>query len=34
VQATVDIVPLRFTLFAMSWIALGTMIVREMISVF
>jgi hypothetical protein len=34
VQATVDIVPIRFGLFALSWMALGVMIVREVIAVF
>ncbi len=34
VQATVDIVLLRFTLFALSWIALATMIVREALAIF
>ena len=29
VQATVDIVMVRFTLFVLAWIALGTMTVRE-----
>lgn len=29
VQATVNKVALRFTLFALSWVALGVMIVRE-----
>lgn len=33
VQATVDIVVIRFTLFTLSWIALGIMIVREAIAV-
>jgi hypothetical protein len=34
VQATVDIVVIRFSLFALSWVALGIMIVREVLAVF
>lgn len=34
VQATIDIVMLRFALFILSWIALGIMIVRETIAIF
>ena len=34
VQATVDIVMVRFGLFVLSWIALATMIIRETIAVF
>jgi len=34
VQATVDVVPVRFTLFLLSWIALGIMLVREALAVF
>ena len=34
VQATIDFVPLRFTLFLLSWIALAIMIVREAWRVF
>ena len=34
VQATVNYVPLRFSLFALSWVALGTMIVRALIASF
>ena len=34
VQATVDIVLIRFTLFALSWVALGIMIVRGALGVF
>jgi hypothetical protein len=34
VQATVDIVVIRFSLFALSWIALGIMITREVMAVF
>jgi len=34
VQATVDIVMVRFALFLTSWIALATMIVREALAVF
>ncbi len=32
VQATINIVNIRFTLFLLSWIALATMIVREVIA--
>lgn len=32
VQATINRVMLRFTLFALSWVALGTMIVRELLA--
>jgi hypothetical protein len=34
VQATVDIVNIRFGLFLLSWIVLGTMTVREALAVF
>ncbi|MBJ20695.1 MAG: hypothetical protein CL933_14905 [Deltaproteobacteria bacterium] len=34
VQATVDIVAIRFGVFLLSWIALGIMIVREVMAVF
>ena len=34
VQATVDIVMIRFTLFLLSWIALGVMVVREALMIF
>jgi hypothetical protein len=34
VQATVDIVMIRFGLFLLSWIALAVMIVREALAVF
>jgi len=34
VQATVDHVMTRFTLFLLSWIALGTMTIREALAVF
>lgn len=34
VQATVDIVVVRFGLFLLSWMALGIMIVREAVAVF
>jgi hypothetical protein len=34
VQATVNIIILRFTLFSLSWIALAVMIVRESILLF
>ena len=34
VQATVDIVAVRFSVFLLSWIALGVMIVRELLAVF
>jgi hypothetical protein len=33
-QATVDIVPVRFGFFLLSWIALGVMTVREALAVF
>ncbi len=32
VQATINKVMLRFTLFALSWVALGIMIVRELLA--
>ncbi|WP_026376790.1 MAPEG family protein [Aestuariibacter salexigens] len=32
VQATIDKVMLRFTLFSLSWLALGVMIMREILS--
>lgn len=34
VQATVDIVMIRFSLFALSWLVLAVMVVREAIAVF
>lgn len=34
VQATVDLVSIRFSIFLLSWIALGIMIVREVMAVF
>jgi hypothetical protein len=34
VQATIDVVPIRFGLFVLSWVALGTMIVRALIAAF
>ena len=34
VQATVNVVPIRFALFSLSWVALAIMIVREAIAVF
>lgn len=34
VQATVDIVLIRFALFSASWVALATMIIRELLAVF
>lgn len=34
VQATVDIVMIRFALFLLSWIALGVMVVREALMIF
>jgi hypothetical protein len=34
VQATVDIVAIRFGLFLLSWIALGIMLVREALVLF
>ncbi|MAE96812.1 MAG: hypothetical protein CL910_19360 [Deltaproteobacteria bacterium] len=34
VQATVNLVPLRFALFSLSWIALAIMIVRGALEVF
>ena len=34
VQATVDIVVARFAIFSLSWLALGIMIVREVLAVF
>jgi len=34
VQATFNRVALRFTLFALSWVALGTMIVRASLAAF
>ena len=34
VQATIDIVMIRFTLFMLSWVALAVMIVREAIAIF
>ena len=34
VQATVNYVPVRFAIFALSWIALALMIVREALAVF
>jgi hypothetical protein len=34
VQATVNFVPVRFTLFTLSWVALAVMIVREAVAVF
>ena len=34
VQATVNYIPLRFSIFALSWLALATMIVREALAVF
>jgi hypothetical protein len=34
VQATVDIVMLRFSVFMLSWVALGVMVIREAIAVF
>ena len=34
VQATVDIVMVRFTLFLLAWIALGVMIVRALLAAF
>jgi hypothetical protein len=34
VQATVDIVMIRFSLFALSWLVLAVMIVREALAVF
>ena len=34
VQATVNIILIRFTLFALSWVALAIMIVREALAVF
>jgi hypothetical protein len=34
VQATVDIVMIRFSLFCLSWLALGLMLVREAVAVF
>ena len=34
VQATIDIVMLRFTLFLLSWAALATMVVREALAIF
>jgi hypothetical protein len=33
VQATINLIALRFTLFSLSWIALALMIVRESISI-
>ena len=34
VQATINLIALRFTLFSLSWLALALMIVRESISIF
>ncbi|MCP5056186.1 MAG: MAPEG family protein [bacterium] len=34
VQATLNLVPIRFALFSLSWVALAIMIVREAIAVF
>jgi hypothetical protein len=34
VQATVDIVMVRFTLFLLSWVALGVIVVRESLALF
>lgn len=34
VQATINLVPIRFGLFSLSWIALGIMIGREALAVF
>jgi len=34
VQATIDIVMVRFGLFLLSWVALGVMTVREAVAVF
>jgi hypothetical protein len=33
-QALVDIVPVRFTLYALSWIVLTVMVVRELVMLF
>jgi len=34
VQATINLIALRFTLFSLSWLALALIIVRESISIF
>lgn len=34
VQATINLIALRFTLFSLSWLALALMIARESISIF
>lgn len=34
VQATVNYIPVRFAIFALSWLALALMIVREAVAVF
>ena len=34
VQATVDVVAIRFTFFALAWVALGIMVVREVLALF